>query len=145
MSSETEEIIQALTTLSNRVSTMVADARLEGLLRTTEYSYSRYIVTNGALEECEYGVKRKTWDLEHFTKESWFQAMRIISWRTKASEEYCVAARLLSKSALSSKGNYADRILDIFNERVAYNFSETTEETERDQFLRTQLEIIQRH
>lgn len=103
MTSEAEEIIQALRTLSNRVSTTVADARLEGLLRPTEYGYSRYIITNGALEECEYGVKRKAWELEHFTKESWFQAMRLISWRTKDSGEYSAAARLLSKISFVSK------------------------------------------
>lgn len=46
---------------------------------------------------------------------------------------------------MSQKGNYADRILEIFNERVAYTFSERTEETERDRFVSTQLDIIQRH
>ena len=41
MRADTEEIIQALKVLSNRVSVTVADAKAEGLLRPTKDSYSR--------------------------------------------------------------------------------------------------------
>src|SRR5438045_3357746 len=119
---EAEGIILALRRLAERIAATVASAKSEGLLRPTEDSYSRYIVTDGAVQECEYGVKRSSFELEHFTKESWFHAMLIVSWRTKDSEEYAAASALLNQSNLSPES--ATQILDKFNQRTAYTFSE---------------------
>src|SRR6266850_783028 len=134
----TQEALNALDILCEKIGITVEEGKKEGVLRPTEEAYTRYPIDERSIKQGEFGLERINFATEEITKESWFSAMRTVVWRLQESVEWSAILTVLEQTALGSED--AKRLLEAFAHRISYKFLETGDDDERGSFVADQLD-----